>query len=234
MLGHAGEARGRADEGNVSIQRAIEQMQHIADSVNKSAQVVASLGERSQKIGDIVALISGIADQTNLLALNAAIEAARAGEAGRGFSVVAEEVRKLAEQSSTAATDIAELIHAIQSDTGNAVEAMDAGTKDTQAGAAVMNQAGQAFAEILKLMADMNHEIQSMSESLQLVAAGTDGIVDTARRLSKASNAVSDESETVSAATEEQSASVEEIASSAHGLANVAANLQKEVQQFKV
>ena len=234
VLNHADHAQQKADEGSHVINRAVEQMKHIGVTVDESAQVVSSLGERSQQIGQIVETISAIAEQTNLLALNAAIEAARAGEAGRGFSVVADEVRKLAENSSAAVTEIAALIHAIQADTGAAVTSMQAGTQETKAGAQLMDQAGQTFAEIVDLMADMNREIKSMGERIHLVTAGTEGIVDTANRLSDASNSVSSETQTVSAATEEQSASVEEIASSAQNLSHVSQSLQDELKKFRL
>jgi len=120
----------RANDGGQTIELAIAQMGKIETTVNSSAQVVSKLGERSKEIGQIVATISGIAGQTNLLALNAAIEAARAGEQARGFTVVAEEVRKLAEQSQEATKKIAVLIGEIQGDTDNAVVAMNNGTRE--------------------------------------------------------------------------------------------------------
>lgn len=234
VLVHADNAQRKADEGMAAINKAVEQMRHIGVSVNESAQVVASLGERSQQIGQIVETISAIAEQTNLLALNAAIEAARAGEAGRGFSVVAEEVRKLAESSSEAVTEIADLIHGIQADTEEAVASMQNGTQETKSGATIMDQAGKTFGEIVALMKNMDGEIRSMSERVRMVTAGMEGIVATADRLSAASNSVSSETQTVSAATEEQSASVEEIASSAHNLATISQALQDESKKFRI
>ena len=234
VLANADAAQKKADDGSAAINQAVEQMRHIGISVDESAKVVASLGERSQQIGQIVETISVIAEQTNLLALNAAIEAARAGEAGRGFSVVADEVRKLAESSSEAVTEIANLIHGIQADTQEAVVSMQNGNQETKSGVEIMDRAGQTFSEIVSLMAKMNEEIKGMSDSIHTVAQGADGIVDTADRLSEASNSVSSETQTVSAATEEQSASVEEIASSAHNLTNVSQALQDELRKFRI
>ena len=234
VLERADHAQHKADEGMSSINEAVEQMRHIGVSVNESAKVIASLGERSQQIGQIVETISAIAEQTNLLALNAAIEAARAGSAGRGFAVVAEEVRKLAENSSEAVTEISELIHGIQKDTEEAVRSMQTGTQETKSGEVIMDKAGQTFGEIVSLMVDMNEEIRKMSERVNTVAAGTEGIVGTADRLSEASSLVSSETQTVSAATEEQSASVEEIASSANNLSAAAQALQDEVKKFRL
>ncbi len=234
ILANADNAQQKADAGSTAINQAVEQMQRIGTTVEDSAKVVASLGERSQQIGQIVETISAIAEQTNLLALNAAIEAARAGEAGRGFSVVADEVRKLAENSSAAVTEIANLIHSIQADTENAVQSMKVGTQETKSGVQIMDKAGKTFAEIVQLMAAMNAEIKAMSERVHAVTIGTNGIVDTADRLSAASTSVSSETQTVSAATEEQSASVEEIASSANNLAAVSRALQDEVNKFRI
>ena len=234
ILANADNAQQKADAGSTAINQAVEQMQRIGTTVEDSAKVVASLGERSQQIGQIVETISAIAEQTNLLALNAAIEAARAREAGRGFSVVADEVRKLAENSSAAVTEIANLIHSIQADTENAVQSMKAGTQETKSGVQIMDNAGKTFAEIVQLMAAMNAEIKAMSERVHAVTIGTNGIVDTANRLSAASTSVSSETQTVSAATEEQSASVEEIASSANNLAAVSRALQDEVNKFRI
>lgn len=113
------------EKGNSSIQSAMRQMDKVNESVNKSSNVVNKLSERSKEIGQMAALITSIADQTNLLALNAAIEAARAGEQGRGFAVVADEVRKLAEQTAASAKQVAELINVIQEDTTSSVQSMD-------------------------------------------------------------------------------------------------------------
>ena len=129
-----------AVKGKTAIAGAVTQMNQITDSVTESAAVIEKLAERSMEIGQISDTISNIADQTNLLALNAAIEAARAGEAGRGFSVVAEEVRKLAEESGQAAQQIAALIASIQTDTTQAVDRMKNGTEDVQSGKVYMIQ----------------------------------------------------------------------------------------------
>lgn len=132
--GNSEQARKHALEGNNSIGTSTKQMQGVRDAVQESSVLVDKLGKRSQEISKIVDTISDITEQTNLLALNAAIEAARAGEAGRGFAVVADEVRKLAEQSQSAAKEIANLIESIQKDTMDAVAAMKNGREQVVSG----------------------------------------------------------------------------------------------------
>lgn len=224
----------KAKESGSSIEKAVNQMELIEKTVNTSAKVIATLGERSKEIGQIVDTISGIAGQTNLLALNAAIEAARAGEQGRGFAVVAEEVRKLAEQSQDAAKQIADLIREIQGDTDKAVSAMNAGTQEVSLGAEVINVAGTSFKEIELLVVQVSQQILEISTAMQQMETGSQQIVSSVSAIDKLSNKTSDEAQSVSAATEEQSASMQEIASASQTLAKMAEELQKSVQQFKV
>ncbi|MCL2010400.1 MAG: methyl-accepting chemotaxis protein, partial [Synergistaceae bacterium] len=140
----SGQTAQAADKGGKAVETAVKQMTSIQHTVESLAKEITSLSMRSNEIGQIVETISGLAGQTNLLALNAAIEAARAGEQGRGFAVVAEEVRKLAEQSQEATKQISSLIDAIQNDTANAVQAMQAGTKEVETGSELVGNAGGA------------------------------------------------------------------------------------------
>lgn len=223
-----------AQEGSKALEKAVAQMGHIEDTVVRSAQVVAKLGDRSKEIDQIVDTISGIASQTNLLALNAAIEAARAGEQGRGFAVVAEEVRKLAEQSQDAAKQIAGLIGEIQQDTENAVVAMNEGTKEVQVGAEVVKVAGQTFRHIFDSFNEVTRQIKEISISIQQMASGSQQVVASVREIDAVSKETASQAQTVSAATEEQSATVEEIAASSQALARMAEELTKVVSKFKV
>ena len=216
------------------MDKAVVQMAHIEQTVIASAQVVAKLGDRSKEIGQIVDTISGIAGQTNLLALNAAIEAARAGEQGRGFAVVAEEVRKLAEQSQEAAKQIATLIGEIQSETDQAVVAMNNGTREVKLGAEVVNASGQSFQEITGLVMQVSGQVKEISAAIEQMASGSQQIVESVKQIDELSKTASGEAQTVSAATEEQSASMEEIASSSQALANLAQNLRQAVSKFQI
>jgi methyl-accepting chemotaxis protein len=138
-----------ARQGGVVVEQTLLKMQVIADSVRGTAGKVEELGKRSDQIGRIVGVINDIADQTNLLALNAAIEAARAGEQGRGFAVVADEVRKLAERTTTSTKEIANMIEAVQNETRLAVQAMEAGTSQVAEGVATTQKAGEALKQII-------------------------------------------------------------------------------------
>ncbi len=143
------EAANLAREGSKIVQSTIQGMDKIDEVVNSAAQSVETLGQNSEKIGAIVSVIEEIAAQTNLLALNAAIEAARAGEQGRGFAVVADEVRKLAEKTTQATSEIGGVIQTIQQHTGYAVQAIQAGTSEVQSGVASAHAAGVALSDIL-------------------------------------------------------------------------------------
>lgn len=231
---HSAQAVSKAKNGNVSIHKAVSQMVNIEQTVNVSAQVVDKLGDRSKEIGKIVDTIALIASQTNLLALNAAIEAARAGEQGRGFSVVAEEVRKLAEQSQDAAGQIATLIGEIQGDTEKAVVAMNEGTHEVKVGMDVVTKAGKEFEEIAELVTNVSEQVREISIVMQQIDGGSQKIVTSIKRIDGLSKAAVDESQTVSAATEEQSASMEEIASASQHLAELAQDLQAAAAHFTV
>lgn len=228
----SGETARAAAAGGEAVLQATNQMQVINNSVTQSAEVVEKLGERSQQIGEIVDVISGIAAQTNLLALNAAIEAARAGEQGRGFAVVADEVRKLAEQSHEAAKKISTIIRDIQSETNIAVVTMNQGTDEVTRGTEVIAATGDHFNSIVTMVEELNSEIKEISASADKLSVSSDEVVRSVGSVKTVASNTAADTQTISAAAEEQSASMEEIASSSQALAHMAGELQAVVSKF--
>ncbi len=222
-----------ARHGGETVADAVEQIKGAESTVESSAVIVDKLGERSKEIGQIVESISAIADQTNLLALNAAIEAARAGEAGRGFSVVAEEVRKLAEQSGEAAQNISNLIAAIQADTDNAVRAMQEGRQRVTSGAQAVEGLRGTFDNITNDVMRITTEITNIAESVRGVSESAQSIAGGIAEVDQQGQQVSDEMRSVSAATQQQSASAQEIASASDALAHLAQDLQDTLSHFR-
>src|ERR1700687_3971141 len=165
-----------AEQGNRAVRDTLEGMQRIRASVQATAKKIKSLGDRSLEISEIINVINDITEQTNLLALNAAIEAARAGEAGRGFAVVADEVRKLAEHSRSATKDIAALIKAIQAETNEAVVVMEEGTKEVEGGAGLADQAGRALDAISNVVRQSAELVQEISLASKQQVRGTEGV----------------------------------------------------------
>lgn len=222
-----------AQDGGKLVQATVEQMHAIADTVEHSSTVVGRLGERSKEIGAIIDTISGIAEQTNLLALNAAIEAARAGEHGLGFSVVAEEVRKLAEESQEATTKISDLIAAIQKETGAAVSAMETGRAEAEKGRANVQSTGEGFKAIMERIEGIHSDTQLIMGTIQDIDESGKKIVGYTDNIHGSSQKISSSTETVSAAAEEQSAGMEEIAASSRQLAEQAQKLKDALGKFR-
>ncbi len=251
-----------AKSGVSTVEETLNGMQSIKSKVGASAEKVQEMGLRSGEIGAIVETIEDIASQTNLLALNAAIEAARAGEHGKGFAVVADEVRKLAERSSQATKEIGGLIASIQTTVSEAVKAMDEGSAEVELGVASANKAGTALSDILSAAQAVNNQAdlarkaaEKMSESAGELVTAVDSVSavveeNTAATEEMAANSaevnqaiesiasVSEENsaaiEEVSASTEEMSAQVEEVTASAQSLADLAQDLQQLVTRFKL
>ncbi len=167
-----------AEQGNRAVRDTLEGMQRIRASVQATAKKIKSLGDRSLEISEIVNVINDITEQTNLLALNAAIEAARAGEAGRGFAVVADEVRKLAEHSRNATKDISALIKSIQAETNEAVVVMEEGTKEVEVGARLADQAGKALEAISSVVRQSAELVQEISLASKQQVRGTEGVAN--------------------------------------------------------
>ena len=234
MAQSADEASRIAEDGEQTVNVAIAEIESVKTTFVQSAGVVRKLGNRSQEIGRIIEAITSIANQTNLLALNAAIEAARAGEHGKGFAVVADEVRALAEQSRQAAEQIAHLIDDIQTETGEAVASMEKGSQEIASGVKTVNASGVAFQRIVEAVNNVTGKIQEVAAATHEVLNGSEHVVRAVENIAAITEESAASTEEVSASAEEQMSSVEEIASAAEGLAQQAQFLQKIVQQFKL
>ncbi|MGB9639541.1 MAG: methyl-accepting chemotaxis protein [Anaerolineales bacterium] len=251
-----------AQSGAKTVEETVQGMEQIKTKVNISAQKVEDMGQRSNQIGAIVETIEDIASQTNLLALNAAIEAARAGEHGKGFAVVADEVRKLAERSSHATKEIAELVKSIRNSVAEAISAMGETLKEVEAGASKSSQAGQALSAIIRTAESVKQQAELTAEAARMMDAASNDLVSAmdsvsavveentaaTEEMAASSNevteaieniaSVSEENsaaiEEVSASAEEMSAQVQEVMASAQTLAQMAQSLQELVNQFKL
>ena len=216
----AKQARLSAEQGGKVVAETVEGMKRIAQVVEVSAGTVKELGKSSDQIGEIIGVIDDIADQTNLLALNAAIEAARAGEQGRGFAVVADEVRKLAERTTKATKEIAGMIKKIQSDTAGAVASMEEGTAEVKQGMKLADRAGASLQEIVGVS-------QKLTDMVTQIAAASE-------QQSSASEQISKNVEGISKVTGETAQGTQQIARAAEDLNRLTDNLQRLVEQFTV
>lgn len=227
-------AKVSVNEGEKAIDRSIEQMRIIEQKTDDTSSIICDLENKSKKIGQIIEVIESISSQTNLLALNAAIEASRAGEAGRGFSVVADEIRKLAEQSQSATEEITTIINDVQSKTKSAVMFMDESKKEVDTGTDVVNIAGQSFSEILKMVREISNQVYNVSNSINAITNEAKAAVTSINDIKNISTQVAEETQTISAAAEQQSASIHEIAESSKLLAKMSEDLSSVIRKFEV
>jgi methyl-accepting chemotaxis protein len=209
-----------ARHGGAIVEESLSKMRAIADSVSATARKMEELGKSSDQIGRIIGVIDDIADQTNLLALNAAIEAARAGEQGRGFAVVADEVRKLAERTTTATKEIAQMIKNIQDETKNAVTAMEAGTGQVEDGVKTTGQAGDSLKQIIEVA-------EQVGEMITHIATA-------ATQQSSASEQVNNNMDQIAKLVRESAIGAQQSAKACQDLSGLALDLQRMVGNFKL
>jgi twitching motility protein PilJ len=209
-----------AEQGALAVQNAILGMNEIREQIQETSKRIKRLGESSQEIGEITDLISDITEQTNVLALNAAIQAASAGEAGRGFSVVAEEVQRLAERSAEAAKGIGALVRTIQADTHDAVAAMEKSTQGVVEGARLSDAAGAALSDISRVSNRLAELIQGISSAAEQQATSADGVAHNMQH--------------ILSVTEHTQGGTRQTAQSIRELALLAQELKDSVSRFRV
>jgi methyl-accepting chemotaxis protein len=209
-----------ARKGAEIVQNSARESQMIAETVRRSTNVMQTLGQKSQQIGEIIGVINDIADQTNLLALNAAIEAARAGEQGRGFAVVADEVRKLAERTGKATAEISEMIRSIQGEVNEAIGAMEDTNTKVETGLRYATEAGDQLSHIVK-------SVEGLQSMVQQIASATE-------EMSSTSEMISGDIQGIAQGAKEISSGADQIAQSSSELARLSGQLRNIVSQFKV
>jgi len=209
-----------ARRGGTVVEETLTRMQAIASSSTEAAKKIEYLGKQSEQIGRIIGVIDDIADQTNLLALNAAIEAARAGTQGRGFAVVADEVRKLAERTTGATKEIAQMIHAVQEGTHQAVAAMQAGSKEVELGVAATREAGSALREIIEVS-------DRVGEMVGHIAAAATEQLSATGDMKRTAETIADIAVTTATGALQATKALED-------LANLAAEIQGQLSQFRL
>lgn len=214
------QAGDKARLGSNVISDTVDGMKKIAEVVKNAAVTVTELGASSEQIGTIVQVIDDIADQTNLLALNAAIEAARAGEQGRGFAVVADEVRKLAERTTKATKEISEMINKIQRDTGEAVKSMELGTNEVENGLMLTEKSGNSLNDIVE-------SVTKVDEIIGQVAAASEEQSSAAEQISRSIEGINN-------VTQQSATGIQQIARAAEDLNNLTVNLQTLIEHFKI
>jgi len=221
-----------ARKGEDAINEAIKHLNSVTQTVSYATDSIQKLGKRSEEIGGIITVITGIAEQTNLLALNAAIEAARAGEQGKGFAVVASEVRQLAEQSSLASGQITNLIKDIQAETAVTVRTMESNLLAVEEQVHIISKGGNALKEIVEQVIETEHGVKEMKSAFTHVNDNSLNVQQAIHDISRIIEDSAAATEEIAATSEEQHATVAEISQNSEELAEISTNLQNEVKKF--
>lgn len=229
----AADASVKAGEGNDTIAATESQMEAIRQTVQHLESVVSRLGERSEHIGNIVSVITGLSHQTKILSLNAGIEAARAGESGRGFAVVAAEIRKLADNSADSTSRIAEMIGAIRSELTLALQSMSDVTREVATGIDAVHTAGGSFAHIREAVQQVVAKMEQSTADIGTLISGAEQVEQSVQVIAGIAEQSAASTQQVSAATEEQLASVEDMLVAANLLTETAERLRQQVNHFK-
>jgi len=220
--------------GSELMKKSTVQMEKIEHIVQDAVEKMSGLDEKSKEISNLVTVIMGVADQTNLLALNAAIEAARAGEHGKGFAVVADEVRKLAEQVSESVKDITGIVNGIQEESAVVAHSLGDSYKEVKEGATQLNQTSFTFNDIRENVEEIVRGITSTRESLTTISAGSQEVNSTIEEIASISQESAAGIEEISATAQQSSSGIEELASNSEELAKLAENLNDVVKRFKL
>ena len=234
MVENAKRISGESDSGAVAIRDAVEKIRSLEETISRAASIMEQLGLRSAEIGQIVSTISDIASQTNLLSLNASIEAARAGQHGKGFAVVAEEVRKLAEESQSAAGNISNLVGLVQTETNDAVSAVQEGSEEVRISSEAINNAGDIFHSINDSVKEIVSSIEETGSAIKSLTAQSEGVRSSSEAVGTSAADIAERMESSAQESEKQSASLNEMAETVKDLTGMAQNIEQEISLFHI